>query len=100
MMDCEEEAIQQGRLAESQRLPTAMRRSWESGEFWIMYDAKNNIAFDAIYWQKIDERFFGSTKSGDGEYCDNWKQRPHLLELEEQEFMEKRVDLKLNEMEA
>jgi hypothetical protein len=65
-----------------------------------MYDARNNIAFDAIYWQKIDERLFGSTQSGDDEYCDNWKQRPHFLELEEQEFMEKRVDLKLNEMEA
>ncbi|KAJ5186243.1 hypothetical protein N7449_011007 [Penicillium cf. viridicatum] len=62
-----------------------------------MYAARNNFA---IYQQKIDERFFGPTKSDDDEYCDNWKQRLHLLKPEEQGFMEKHVNLKLKEMEA
>ncbi|KGO66665.1 Aminoglycoside phosphotransferase [Penicillium italicum] len=98
MIDCEEEAIRKEQLVGSQRLSSAMRRSWESGDFWIMYAARNNFAFDAIYWQKIDQRFFGPTTSECVGVCDIWKERLHLLEPEEQEFMQKHVDLKLKEM--
>jgi hypothetical protein len=61
MRKCEDEAIQKKLLVEGQRLPSRMRDSWQSGDFWIMYAARNNFAFDAIYWEKIDQRFFGST---------------------------------------
>ncbi|KAJ5171056.1 uncharacterized protein N7500_003839 [Penicillium coprophilum] len=98
--ECEEEAVRNERLVENQRLSDAMRRSWESGDFWIMYAARDNFAFDAIYWQGIDRRFFGPTAYEDDDVCDVWKERLHLLEPEEHEFMEKHEDLKLMEMEA
>ncbi|KAJ5198355.1 uncharacterized protein N7498_007472 [Penicillium cinerascens] len=100
-MDCEEDAYQtrNERLEESQRLSSRMRHSWESGDFWIIYAARNNFAFDAIYWNKIDQRFFGSNKSDDN-ICDVWKKRLHLLEPEEKEMMDKYVDLKLQENET
>ncbi|KAJ5950697.1 uncharacterized protein N7479_009110 [Penicillium vulpinum] len=98
MIDCEEDAYQtrNERLEENQRLSSRMRQSWESGDFWIIYAARNNFAFDAIYWNKIDRRFFGSNKS-DNNICDAWKKRLHLLEPEEKESMDKYVDLKLQE---
>lgn len=98
MIDCEEEAIRNGRLAESQRLSDQMRISWKSGDFWIMYAARNNFAFDAIYWKKIDQRFFGPTTCND--ICNVWKKRLDLLEPEEKVLMEKYVDLKLIERET
>ncbi|KAJ5139022.1 uncharacterized protein N7515_003870 [Penicillium bovifimosum] len=101
MMDCEEDAYQtrNERHEESERLSSRMRHSWESGDFWIMYAARNNFAFDAIYWNKIDRRFFGSSTSDDN-ICDVWKKRLHLLEPEEKEIMDKYVDLKLQENET
>ncbi|KAF7716911.1 Uncharacterized protein PECH_000697 [Penicillium ucsense] len=101
MMDCEEHAYltRNERLEESQRLSSRMRHSWESGDFWIMYAARNNFAFDSIYWNKIDQRFFGSSQSDDN-VCEAWKKRLHLLEPEEQEIMDKYVELKLQENET
>ncbi|PTU20384.1 hypothetical protein P175DRAFT_0533387 [Aspergillus ochraceoroseus IBT 24754] len=51
-------AIRTGRLLENQRISGRLRDSWESGDFWIMYAARNNFAFDARYRQKSDERVF------------------------------------------
>lgn len=66
MKDCEDTAIQQGRLREDRRLSGPMYESWESGDFWTMYAATHSFAFDEIYWQKIDPRFFGPTKDLEG----------------------------------
>jgi hypothetical protein len=74
-----------------------MEASWRSGDFWVVYAAMNNFAFDSIYWQKIDQRFFGS------ETCpfeDVWQQRLDLLGPEEREEMEKYVALKVEELES
>ncbi|KAF9889267.1 hypothetical protein FE257_007580 [Aspergillus nanangensis] len=71
MNDCEDEAIRAGQLMETQRLSGPMRDSWKSGDFWIMYAARNNFAFDSVYWGKIDQRFFGSTQSLDPDNA--WK---------------------------
>lgn len=73
-----------------------MRDNWQSGDFWIMYAARNNFALDTIYWQKIDQRFFGSTCEYEN-ICDVWRKRLHLLEPEEIELMEEYVDLKVKE---
>ncbi|KAJ5729249.1 uncharacterized protein N7483_003757 [Penicillium malachiteum] len=103
MRDCEEVVFQtrNERLEESQRLSSRMRDSWESGDFWIMYAARNNFAFDAIYWNKIDRRFFGPTGYVDDDnICDVWKKRLDLLEPEEKKTMEKYVDRKLKETET
>jgi len=39
-----------------------------------MYAARNNFAFDVIYWKKIDRRFFGPTDEYDN-ICDVWRKR-------------------------
>ncbi|CAG8945565.1 unnamed protein product [Penicillium salamii] len=97
MRKCEDEATQERRLVEGQRLSSRMRHSWQSGDFWIMYAARNNFAFDAIYWKKIDQRFFGPTTHEGDNICDVWRKRLHLLEPGEKELMEEYVDLKLKE---
>ncbi|KAJ5109393.1 hypothetical protein N7456_006068 [Penicillium angulare] len=97
MIECEDTAIKEGRLKEDERLSGPMQESWESGDFWISYAARNAFAFDLLYWKKIDQRFFGST-IGDTE--DAWKQRLDLLSDKEKDEMEKLVVQKLEEMET
>ena len=94
MRKCEDEAFQKKQLVEDQRLSNRMQDSWQSGNFWIMYAARNNFASDTIYWEKIDQRFFGRAS---GKICDVWRERLHLLEPGEKNFMEECVDLKLKE---
>ncbi|PLB43302.1 hypothetical protein P170DRAFT_419194 [Aspergillus steynii IBT 23096] len=91
----EDKAIKQGQLAEEQRLSGPMRDSWESGDFWIVYAARNNFAFDAIFWEKIDGRFFGSSSCS---VEDVWRERLYLLTGGEKEEMEELVALKVGEM--
>ncbi|KAJ6007260.1 Aminoglycoside phosphotransferase [Penicillium herquei] len=98
LTDCEEEAIHNGQLLDTQRLSGPMRDSWSSGNFWIMYAARNNFAFDSIYWQKIDQRFFGPTQSLDLE--DAWKERLQLLTPEEKDYINECVGVKSEEMET
>jgi hypothetical protein len=97
MRKCEDGAIQKKQLFEGQRLSSQMRNSWQSGNFRIMYAARNNFAFDAIYWKKIDQRFFGQTPYADDNICDVWRERLHLLEPGEKKLMEEYVNLKLKE---
>ncbi|KAJ5963323.1 Aminoglycoside phosphotransferase [Penicillium vulpinum] len=96
MKDCEDAAIQKGRLREDQRLSGPMYESWDSGQFWIMYAVMHSFAFDEIYWRKIDPRFFGPTKDIEGA----WKKRLGLLDEKEREEMEQLVARKLVEMET
>ncbi|KXG48641.1 Aminoglycoside phosphotransferase [Penicillium griseofulvum] len=98
MNDCENEAIHAGQLMETQRLSGPMRDSWESGNFWIMYAARNNFSFDSIYWQKIDRRFFGPTQSSDPDNF--WKERLHLLTPKEKDYIDECVKLKFEEMDT
>ncbi|KGO59639.1 hypothetical protein PEX1_094250 [Penicillium expansum] len=96
MNDCEDESIRAGQLMETQRLSGLMRDSWKSGNFWVMYAARNNFAFDSIYWRKIDRRFFGPTQSFE---LDNvWKERLHLLTLKEKEYINICVKLRFEQM--
>ncbi|KAL5338014.1 kinase-like domain-containing protein [Aspergillus crustosus] len=85
MRDQEDKAIEQGWLKRTQRLSRAMQDSWESGDFWIAYAARNSFAFDLVYWHKIDQRFFGRTSSP---IDDVWKQRLELLGPEERAEIE------------
>lgn len=96
MKDCEDTSIRQGRLKEDQRLSRPMQQSWKSGDFWIMYAVLNSFAFDAIYWQKIDPRFFGPTESPE----EVWQERLDLLDEKEKDEMEQLVTQKLKEMES
>lgn len=98
MINREDEAIRKRQLNENQRLSGPMRESWVSGDFWIAYAARNNLAFDAIYWQKIDGRFFGPTRFSDP--ADAWKERLEHLNAEERCDMEQLVVQKLEEMKS
>jgi hypothetical protein len=87
----ERELIGQGRLGESGVLSARMRRSWETGHFWVAYSARRTWAFDGIYWRFLDEKFFGRNESGD------FMERLKLLPSEQVEAMEGFVERKLRE---
>ena len=93
MRRCEDMADQHGQP----RLSDQMQRSWKSGDFWVVYAILHSFAFDAIYWQKIDQRFFGPTENKNP--SEAWKERLHLLDEVERDEMERLVTKKLGEME-
>lgn len=80
-----------------QRLSDQMQRSWESGDFWVVYAILHSFAFDMIYWQKIDQRFIGPTETDDP--SEAWKERLNLLDDNQKAEMERLVVRKLDEME-
>ncbi|KAJ5638676.1 hypothetical protein N7528_001066 [Penicillium herquei] len=92
MRRCEDTEIQDGQ----RRLSDQMQQSWESGDFWVVYAILNSFVFDAIYWQKIDQRFFGPTETKDP--SEAWRERLHLLDELQRDEMEQLVTRKLEEM--
>ncbi|OOF91465.1 hypothetical protein ASPCADRAFT_177528 [Aspergillus carbonarius ITEM 5010] len=84
----EDMAIQRGIISEGDRLSQHMKKSWESGDFWVTYAARRSWAFDKIYWSKIDRRFFGTG---------NLQDRLTLLTQEERQEMEGFVQRKMAE---
>lgn len=92
MRYCEDMDVQHGQ----RRLSDQMQRSWESGDFWVVYAILHSFAFDAIYWQKIDRRFFGPTETDDP--SEAWKERLDLLDETQRVEMERLVTRKLEEM--
>ncbi|KAL3459396.1 hypothetical protein BJX64DRAFT_279197 [Aspergillus heterothallicus] len=92
----EDRLIKQGSLKKStRRLSDLMQDSWESEDFWIAYAARNNFAFDLVYWHKIDQRFFGPLSAP---IEDIWRQRLDFLAPEERADIERLVMIKLEEM--
>ncbi|KAJ5372894.1 Aminoglycoside phosphotransferase [Penicillium concentricum] len=70
---------------------------WPNGiDDWekIVYAALNGLAFDAIYWEKIDPFFFEAAQRPETA----WKERLSLLGEKDIEEMEKLVVRKLEEM--
>ena len=90
----EDALIQSNQLQEEQRLSGPMRESWRSGDFWVSYAARKNFAFDAVFWQKLDHRFFGPSETPD----DAWEKRIELLDETEKKSMESLVQRKLEDM--
>ncbi|KAF9767157.1 hypothetical protein IL306_000333 [Fusarium sp. DS 682] len=73
-----------------------MRESWQTGRFFLSYAARKSWAFDAMYWNFLDERFFGDRDPGvvkDG----LWKTRIDLLSDGEREAMEPFIQRKMAE---
>ncbi|GES58539.1 phosphotransferase family protein [Aspergillus terreus] len=70
----------------------------EKPECWPqgLEDWTSVFAFDTIYWQKIDPRFFGPSESPE----EAWRERPDLLDAKEKEEMEDLVARKLEEMKS
>lgn len=69
-----------------------MRQNWENGDFWVHYAARKSWAVDAIYWSKIDERFFGPRNSFEG--------RLALLDVGIREGVDAFVQRKIEEQES
>ena len=88
----EDVGLDRGKLEDEQRLSRPMQQSWESGDFWVTYAARKSFAFDAVFWNKLDSRFFGPGTSTEGE---RWKERLDLLTEDERANMEKVVEKKL-----
>ncbi|PQK17141.1 hypothetical protein BB8028_0007g03400 [Beauveria bassiana] len=97
MADCEDVMIASGQLQEGgERLSSKMRESWASGDFWIVYAARRSFAFDGIYWNKIDQRFFGADEQ-DTPPEDMWEKRLELLDEQTREAMDSFVERKMTE---
>ncbi|GKZ96535.1 hypothetical protein AnigIFM59636_011050 [Aspergillus niger] len=79
------------------RLSDEMQKSWQSGDFWVVYAVLHSFAFDAIYWLEIDKRYFGPTETD--EASEAWKERVQLLDEIQRDEMEHLVMKKLAEME-
>ncbi|GJP95617.1 phosphotransferase family protein [Aspergillus niger] len=78
------------------RLSDEMRKSWESGDFWVVYAVLHSFAFDAIYWLEIDKRYFRPTETD--EASEAWRERIQLLDETQRDEMEHLVTKKLAEM--
>jgi len=66
-----------------------MRDSWETGAFWTSYVVRRSWAFDVIFWEQINPRFFGDNAG--------YEDRIKLLSQEERDGMEAFVQRKLRD---
>lgn len=73
------------------------QQNWDNGKFWVDFVVRNGYHFDRVYWDCIDERFFGPRnvrfpfRSKKSEF----KARLHLLSRRELAQMERFVAWKL-----
>lgn len=63
-------------------LSQKMRASWESGAFWINWASRRSFGFDTVFWNFLDERYFGPNEKG------GYEGRLSLLTREEKEIMD------------
>ncbi|KAJ5584415.1 phosphotransferase family protein [Penicillium hispanicum] len=94
LIEREDALIFSGRLESGQRLSGPMWESWQSGDFWVSYAARKSFAFDSIYWQKIDPRFFGPGEKPETA----WEKRIELFDEEEKRSMESLTQKKMQDM--
>lgn len=76
---------------EGMRLSERMRQSWDSGAFWANYAARRCYGFDPVFWEFLDERFFGDNVQG------GYEGRIHLLSEKARDRMEWLVERKVEE---
>ncbi|KAH6636409.1 kinase-like domain-containing protein, partial [Chaetomium tenue] len=72
-------------------LSEQMRRSWESGAFWANYAARKCFGFEPVFWEFLDERFFGANVEG------GYEGRMNLLSAKAKKRMEWFVERKVEE---
>jgi hypothetical protein len=87
----EQNGIQQGAIKSDQVLSTRMRESWESGAFWVNYAARKSWAFDGVFWNWLEKKFFGDSCGR------SLESRIKLLSREEKNALESFVERKLEE---
>ncbi|KAJ6436360.1 hypothetical protein O9K51_11074 [Purpureocillium lavendulum] len=86
----EREFIEKGILGNSQVLSRHMRRSWETGDFWVAYAARKSWAFDGIFWRFLDKRFFGNNDA----FVDRLELLPHKQITAMEGFVERKMQEK------
>jgi hypothetical protein len=96
MKEAEKSADSESRYTEFP-LSAYMRESWETGRFWVTYAARKSWAFDTIFWNYLDESFFGRREDR-VEKNELWKTRVHLLSEGARNAMEPFVERKIEEM--
>ena len=77
--------------ADEMRLSDRMRRSWDSGAIWANYAARRCYGFEPVFWEFLDERFFGKNAEG------GYEGRIHLLSNSAKKRMELFVERKMEE---
>lgn len=97
MKGAEDSLITSSRLQEGQRLSPKMKASWDTGDFWVVYGARKNFAFDAIFWRELDSRFFEASGMPQE---DAWVKRMDVMHEAEKSDMEVFVERKWQEMET
>ncbi|KAK3900870.1 kinase-like domain-containing protein [Staphylotrichum tortipilum] len=72
-------------------LSDRMRQNWDSGLFWANYAARRCYGFEPVFWEFLDEPFFGRNVEG------GYEGRMHLLSEKVKRRMERFVEKKLDE---
>ncbi|GAB7357352.1 hypothetical protein MBLNU459_g8300t1 [Dothideomycetes sp. NU459] len=86
------DAIKRGTLRADQTLSDRMRTSWETKAFWVDYAAQRSWAFDHVFFNRLDEKFFGKVE-GDWLAC-----RLRLLTEEQRQGIEPFVKRKMAQL--
>ncbi|OBT42289.1 hypothetical protein VE00_06370 [Pseudogymnoascus sp. WSF 3629] len=63
LRSCEDEKVADGTLWDSQRLAAKMELSIETGLFWVCLAARYSSMFDDIYWNFLDQIYYGPFSS-------------------------------------
>ncbi|RKL47555.1 hypothetical protein BFJ72_g1787 [Fusarium proliferatum] len=74
-----------------------MRESWQTGRFFLSCAARRSWAFHSMYWNFLDERFFGDRDPGVVK-GDLWTTRIDLLSDDERAAMEPFIQRKMAEI--
>jgi len=77
--------------ADAVRLSERMRQNWDSGAFWANYAARKCYGFEPVFWEFLDERFFGKNAEG------GYEGRMHLLSEKVRNRMDLFVERKVEE---
>lgn len=72
------------------RLSERMQHSWDSGTFWANYAARRCYGFDPVFWEFLDERFFG--KNAEGGFEGRMHLLPDTVQRRMQSFVDKKVE--------
>nr|ASK38719.1 putative phosphotransferase [Paecilomyces divaricatus] len=63
LRECEDEAAARSAVVDSPRLSEHMEQSIHNGSFWFCLAARSSFSFDDIYWEFIDQRYYGEFTS-------------------------------------
>jgi hypothetical protein len=90
MREREEQLISEGVITNAQRLSGRMSASIDNGIFWLCLAARCPGLFDTIYWDYIDQQYYGERSTHD--------ERIQLLSAEQQDELNTLTQRKVAEL--